>query len=354
MKAQLSVCTLVAATVFAWCEEAAARIIPNDYDGDGFSDLVVWRPGDGMWYVIPSSGADLRAISPSTGWEYLGGNTYRKQWGLPGDVPVQGAFSGRQIAGNKLAEFAVYRPSNSSWYVAYSTSDPPAYVQNFPILGAGVIASADYDGDGKTDLAYVSDDCYHIRPSNSLLPWSTGSSNGQKIPGYWDGSSYGANPAIYVTASYAYWRKWSFATDRWVEIARRNDPQSGDIAVVGRYSSSTTDSQVRFRVDAEGYAHWILNDNTILEHWGLAGDVPIAGDFDRDGIFDPCVWRVGWPWAGQATFFVKPSSGVNLAAGPNPVGWQSIGEGFYRLWGFSTDIPLGAYPLEWHYNDPFN
>lgn len=352
MKTQLSVCLLVAVAVFAWCGEAAARIIPNDYDGDGFSDLVVWRPSDGMWYVIPSSGADLRAISPSAGWEFLGGNTYRKQWGLPGDVPVQGAFSGNQIAGNKLAEFAVYRPSNSTWYVAYSNSVPPVYIDTFPIIGTGVITPADYDGDGKTDLAFSSytDNKYHIRPSRTLIQWQTGSgSTWQRTPGYWTDSTW-ASPGLYVAGSHAHWYRWNGASQIFVAFASRTDPNSGDIAVVGRYSSSATDSTVRFRIDGSNYAHWILDNNTSLADWGLGGDVPIAGDFDGDGRFDPCVWRVGWPWAGQATFFVKPSSGVDLTQGPNPVGWQSIGGGFYRSWGFTTDIPLGAYPLELHYH----
>jgi hypothetical protein len=43
--------------------------VPGDYDGNGTTDMAVWRPSNGTWYV-------------------LGGA--RLQWGVPGDIPVPG------------------------------------------------------------------------------------------------------------------------------------------------------------------------------------------------------------------------------------------------------------------------
>jgi hypothetical protein len=41
--------------------------VPGDYNGDGRTDLAVWRPADGTWYV--------RGVATTP-------------WGANGDVPV--------------------------------------------------------------------------------------------------------------------------------------------------------------------------------------------------------------------------------------------------------------------------
>lgn len=78
--------------------------LSGDYDGDGMTDIAVFRPSNGTWYIVNSSGA--------TGSGGVGGQT-RVQWGQSGDVPVSGDFDG-----DGWADFAVFR--QGTWYIMNS------------------------------------------------------------------------------------------------------------------------------------------------------------------------------------------------------------------------------------------
>ena len=66
-------------------------IVPADFDGDGDTDVSVWRPSNGFWYLDGSP------------W---------KQWGSSPDVPVPGDYDG-----DGDTDVAVWRPSNGFWYL---------------------------------------------------------------------------------------------------------------------------------------------------------------------------------------------------------------------------------------------
>lgn len=119
-----------------------------DYDGDGISDIAVRRPSNHTWYILNSSGTDL-----ITG--YADGIT-RRQFGLrEEDIPVPMDYDG-----DGKADLAVRRPSTQTWFILNSSgvdsisnySDGITRRQ-FGTQEADIPVPADYDGDGKADLA---------------------------------------------------------------------------------------------------------------------------------------------------------------------------------------------------------
>ena len=65
------------------------------------TDYAVWRPSEGIWYILKSANATTRTA----------------QWGTRGDVPVPGNWIGGRT------EIAVWRPSNGVWYIKDTDSD---------------------------------------------------------------------------------------------------------------------------------------------------------------------------------------------------------------------------------------
>lgn len=132
--------------------------VPADYDGDGKADVAVRRPSNQMWYILNSSGVDSR-----TG--YADGRS-RVKFGLQSDdIPVPADYDG-----DGKADIAVRRPSNQTWYILNSSDGEIQRIQ-FGQQAQDIPIPADYDGDGKTDVAVR-------RPSN-YFQYILNSSDGQ-------------------------------------------------------------------------------------------------------------------------------------------------------------------------------
>ena len=116
--------------------------VPGDYDNDRKTDVAVWRPAIGRWFIKPSSGAAEQ----------------QHEWGASEDTPVIGDYDA-----DGYTDRAVWSPSSGNWYIASSRTNS-AYSVQWGLRG-DVPVPADYDGDGKTDQAVFRDGTWWILPS---------------------------------------------------------------------------------------------------------------------------------------------------------------------------------------------
>lgn len=114
-----------------------------DFDADGTTDLSVFRPSDGSWWVFNSGSATVRA----------------EQFGATGDKPVTGDYDG-----DNRIDLAIFRPSTGDWWILPSLTGPP-YVVRWGIASDQPIPG-DYDGDGKTDPSVFRDGTWYILQSS--------------------------------------------------------------------------------------------------------------------------------------------------------------------------------------------
>jgi hypothetical protein len=236
--------------------------ISGDFDGDGKSDVAIYRPSIGGWGIVLSSSSALVSYS----------------WGLPGDVPVTGDYDG-----DGKTDIAIYRPSDGVWYILWSSTNYSTYGAYSWGLAGDKPIQADYDGDGRTDIAVY-------RPSTAA----------------WYVLLSSTNYSTYVS------HFWGLA---------------GDVPVPGDYDGDGLSDIVVFRPSNGGW--YILWSSTNFSYamyglyiWGLPGDVPVTGDFDGDGKTDITVFR--------------PSSGMwyMMRSSTNYTTWLSY------LFGVYGDIPL--------------
>jgi hypothetical protein len=191
-----------------------------DYDGDGKTDYAVFRPSTHFWFILNSSNFAVQSIP----------------FGLANDKLTPADFDG-----DRKADIAVYR--NGMWFYLRS-SDGEFRAIPFG-LSEDIPVSADFDGDGKSDIAVW-------RPSNG--DW------------YYLKSSDGQFQAVH------------FGTN-------------GDKPVVGDFDGDGKADFVVFRLSDKTWYLLKTTQGFSAIPFGLSDDKPLQADFDGDGKRDIAVFR---------------------------------------------------------------
>ena len=210
---------------------ALPQITDGDFDGDGKTEIALYRPATGVWYILKSS------------TNFTCYDAY--PFGVSTDVPVSGDYDG-----DGKNDIAVYRPATGVWYILESSTGLTRYL---PFgLSTDRPVPDDYDGDGKTDVAVY-------RPST----------------GVW----YVLKSSTDFSRSDEY-RCGGVSTD----IPRPADYDGDGKADVALYRPATSgwyilNATTNLSCDSPAYA------------FGVSTDVPVSGDYDGDGKTDVAVYR---------------------------------------------------------------
>ena len=224
------------------------KLAPADYDGDGKTDIAVFR--DGTWYWLNSSNNQFRAV----------------QFGVASDKPQPGDYDG-----DGTADAAVFRPSDGTWYIRQSRDGFAA--RQFGISTDRPVA-ADFDGDGKTDLGVYREGVWYLLKSQAgFAAAQFGIGEDKPVLGDYDGDG-----------------KADLAVFR---------PSNGSW-----YVSQSGDNGFR------------------AAQFGIASDTPSPGDYDGDGKSDFAVFR-----SSEGNWYILQSSNGSLRG---------------QNWGTGGDIPAPA------------
>jgi len=284
----------------AYIYKVRERSVPNDYDGDGASDLAVLDQSTGRWFILTVAGNQLG---------------FSINWGWPGVEGVAGDYDG-----DGLADLAVFDQGTGRWFVRALSGNTIVWENFWGWTGVRPVAG-DYDGDGVYDLAILDQGTgrwFIKKTDNTILGWSLnwGWAGVEPVAGDYDGDGL-ADLAVFDQNT----GRWFIRTVSGTQIAfdinwgwPGVDPVSGDYDGDGKddlaiFDQATGRWFIR-AVDGRQLA-WDVN-------WGWPGVLPVSGDFNGDGADDLAIFD-------EATgrWFIRTLSGTTIAWDVN-WGWPGV------------------------------
>ncbi len=207
---------------------ASEDLVPADYDGDGTAEAAIFRPSTGMWAIH---------------------NLTRLYAGDFSDLAVPGDYDG-----DSTADLAVFRQRSMMWAVNRVTRIYFGASDDQP-------AGADFTGDGGKDFAVFrrSSGMWAVRDVTRIY---FGAAGDRVVPGDYDGDG-SAEAGIFRPAS----GLWSIR-----DTTRAYLGNSSDHPVPADYAGGGAD---RIGIFRESSGLWSIQDLT-RAYFGATGDIPVS------------------------------------------------------------------------------
>ena len=244
----------------------AIMVASGDYNGDGFSDIAIFRGASGLWAVrgitrlyfgvngdLPISGdydgdgtADVAVFRSSIGLWAARGVT-RAYFGGSADQPIPGDYDG-----DGFCDIGIFRDYAGLWAVSGVTRVYFGGAADQPAIG-------DYDGDGLVDIALFRDSVglWAIRGLSRIY---YGANSDIAVPGDYNGTGY-VVPVIYRPIS----GLWAVHG-----VTRVYFGGVGYQPVPADYDGKGRDEIGIFRPD---WSLWAIREVT-RDYFGITGDMP--------------------------------------------------------------------------------
>jgi hypothetical protein len=235
--------------------------------------------------------------------------------------------------GDGRADFTVFRPSSSVWYILNSSNNSLLSVN----LGQSgdLITPADYDSDGRTDTAVFrpagqgdpNRAYFYIlqTSSNSIRAEQFGKQGDIPMPGDWDGDAI-VDLAVYRDGSQTGGQSYFFyrpSSQPLVDYRSIAWGATGDKPILGDFDG---DGRLDAAIFRPSIAYWYIlrstNNQVMQQQFGISTDIPAAADYDGDGITNIAVYR---PQTG--TWYTSTNPQTNYGA---------------VRWGVASDLPVPA------------
>ncbi len=255
-----------------------------DFNGDGKTDFAVTR-------TVGGAGGQRTWFYNTNG---TGAATVALAWGLTNDVNVPADYDG-----DGKTDIAVWRngaPTVAAFYILQSLTNT-VRVEAFGQTSDDPTVVADYNGDGKADLAVYrgaaqSTWFYRTTPNGAVtyIPWGT--TNDKVAPGDYDGD--GKADFVVRRAASGQGQYWTLLATGVVRPVVTFGLSTDGIVPGDWDGDGKTD--IATARDAGGTIQWqYLSSSTGNINYILFGasatDAFAQGDYDGDGKTDAAVWR---------------------------------------------------------------